>query len=367
MSELFTLPVFDIQSMLRGLDDVKGLSRVDLGNMLGAVNRFPGYLAESARAARVKAGNPRAFQSIVMVGIGGSGSAADVLSEWLGPRVRIPFFVVRDSVLPKFVGRDSLVVAISYSGGTWETLDVFRTAVKRGCALAGVGSGGRLAELCVGARVPFVRVPQNILPRAALGPMVGASAVLFEGFGIVKGVRASLQEAGQELAQLQGLLRAEVPSSRNAAKRLALGLRGKLPVVYSLQRMSSVGRRAKNQFAENSKVVAKYDVLPEAGHNEIVAWQGRRAGMVPVIVRDLGESRKERAVIEAFKTALVGVAGRKPLEVRTRATSELGRLLGPILFFDYVSVYLACLMGVDPSATEGIQLYRRFFSLRMRG
>jgi len=367
MSELFTFPVCDIRSMLRGLDDVEGLSRVDSGNMLGAVNRFPDYLAESAHAARVEAGNLRAYQSVVLVGIGGSGSAADVLSEWLGPRAKIPFFVVRDSILPKFVGRDSLVVAISYSGETWETLDVFRRAGRRGCALAGVGSGGRLAELCGGARAPFVRVPQNILPRAALGPMVGAGAVLLESFGVVKGVRASLQEAGRELGRLRSMVRAEVPSSRNQAKRLALGLHGRMPVVYSLQRMSSVARRAKNQFAENSKVVAKYDLLPEAGHNEIVGWQGRKTGMVPVLVRDMGESKEEKAVIEAFKTALVTVARGKPLEVRTRATSELGRLLGPILCFDYVSVYLACLMGVDPTRTEGIQQYRRFFSLRMRG
>lgn len=353
--------------MLRSLDDLEGISRVDSGNMLGAVNRFPDYLADSARVGPVEIDDSWAFQNIVLVGMGGSGSAADVLSEWLGPKVKVPFVVIRDSILPRFVGRDTLVVAISYSGETWETLNVFRKAARRGCALAGVGSGGKLAELCGGTHAPFVQVPQSILPRAALGPMVGAGAVLLESFGIVKGARAALQEAGRELARLRGLFRAEVPSSRNHAKRLALGLRGRLPFVYCLQRMSSVARRAKNQFAENSKLVAKYDLLPEAGHNEIVAWQGGDARMVPVLVRDLGESREERAVMEAFKTALVRIRGGRPLEVRARAASELGRLLGPILHFDYVSVYLACLRGVDPTPTEGIQQYRRFFSLMNRG
>jgi glucose/mannose-6-phosphate isomerase len=195
--------------------------------------------------------------------------------------------------------------------------------------------------------------------------MVGAGALLLESFGIVDDARAALQAAGRELARLRALFRAEVPRSRNVAKSLALGLQGKLPVIYSLQRMSSVARRAKNQFAENSKLYAKYDLLPESGHNEIVAWQNRDARMAPVLLRDSVESRGERAVLEAFKESLVRT-GRKPLEVRVNAVSDLGRFLGPIFCFDYVSVYLACLMGVDPTPTEGIRHYRRFFSL-MKG
>ncbi len=350
--------------MLRSLDDLERISKVDSGNMLGAVNMFPDFLFEVARVGDVPAKLSRSLDNIVLVGMGGSGSAADVLNDWLGPRLSIPVLVIRDSVLPKFAGRQTLVLAISYSGETLETLAVFRKAVRRGCALGGVASGGRLATICDSLRVPFLRVRQGMVPRAALSPMVGAGAVALESLGLVRNVRADLLKAGWELTRLCASLRAEVPGAKNVAKQVALKLNGKLPVVYCLQRMGSVAHRAKNQFAENSKLLAKYALLPEAGHNEVVAWQSRDSHAIPVLIRDTEESEQELAFVKAFKAALSSASGTRALEVRTRTFSTLGRLLGPILMIDYVSVYLALLRGVDPTPTAALQKYRQLLSSR---
>ena len=84
--------------------------------------------------------------------------------------------------------------------------------------------------------------------------------------------------------------------------------------------------------------------------------------MLPLLVRDSEESREEAAVFDSFKAALGKLGKVRLLEVRTRATSALGRLLGPVLFLDYVSVYLAFLKGVDPTPTAGIREYRRLYA-----
>ena len=346
------------------LDDPQRIPRMDPGNMLGAVNRFPDFLMDAARLGHVEVRALGSIENILLVGMGGSGSAADVLHDWLGPRMKVPMLVLRESILPKFVGPQTLLVAVSYSGETGETLAVFRKAVKRGCAVAGIGSGGTLAADCKKLGAPFLRVPQGLLPRAALAPMVGTGALLLESFGFVRRVRVELLEAARELVKLQESLRAEIPGPRNLAKKIAYELVGKVPVVYCLQRMSSVARRAMNQFAENSKVLAKYELLPEAGHNEVVAWQGRDTRAFPIIVRDNEETEGEKVVVGAFKNTLIRLGRISPLEVRTSAMSPLGRILAPILLFDYVSVYLAVQRGVDPTPTLGIQEYRRLLSVK---
>ena len=349
--------------MARSLDDLEGISKRDSGNMLGAVSRFPDLLVDAAHFTPVDVAQPKAsIENIVLVGMGGSASAADVLLDWLGDKTGIPVFVVREPTLPKFVNRKTLLIAISYSGETGETLAAFGKARERRCSLAAVTSGGRLQAICSRTGLPSLQLAAGLVPRSALSQMVGAGALILQGFGIVRGVRRSLLETGHELMSLRTMVRAEVPVSKNRAKQMALKLEDMLPVVYSLQRMSSVARRAKNQFAENSKVAAKFDLLPEAGHNEVEAWGAKSRTLVPLLVRDSEESSEERAVFAAFKAVLRNAVGVAPLEVRTEARSPLGRLLGPILFIDYVSVYLAFLRGVNPTPTQGIRHYRRLYT-----
>ncbi len=132
-----------------------------------------------------------------------------------------------------------------------------------------------------------------------------------------------------------------------------------MPAIYAFQRMSSVARRFKNQLAENSKVVAKYELLPEAAHNEVESWRSPDQSYLPLFIRDSQETAEEEMLARAFKLTIAGAGKTRPLEVRLRAETELGRLLAPILFLDYVSCYLALLRKVDPSPTLRIREYKR--------
>jgi glucose/mannose-6-phosphate isomerase len=188
--------------------------------------------------------------------------------------------------------------------------------------------------------------------------MVAASALALEALGVVGSLRGDLKAAGEELAGLRERIRASVPFSNNRAKQAASTLRGRFPAVYSLARMSSVARRFKNQLAENSKVPAKYGLLPEAGHNEVEAFPRGNRLLLPVFIRDWEETVQEKGQVDAFKATIGKTSGTRPLDVRVKAGTRLGRLLAPILFLDYVTVYLAILTAVDPTPTPRILEYR---------
>ncbi len=341
------------------LDNMELLSRLDPSNMLGAIDHFPDSLSAQTDRIVAQLRGPRDdFQNLVLMGMGGSASAGDVVLDWLRSELEIPSLVHREPQLPSFVDSRTLFVAISYSGETSETLEAFRQARGCGADLVGVGTGGRLAELCGRFRVPFITVESAIAPRAALSQLIVAVSAIIGRLGLVQSHSRELRETGRDLLVLRKRFEARTPLERNSAKRFASDLLGRLVVLYSLQRISSVARRFKNQLAENSKEIAKFDALPEACHNEIEAWRASADPALPVLIRDGGESAFETSVIEAFRSTIRSASGVRPMEILIPSRGKLSRLLAPILFLDYVSVYLALLKRVDPTPTTLIARYK---------
>ncbi len=342
------------------LDNRKTIERCDPKDMLGAVERFPEYMISqlqdySRRGTRFPHSE---LGSLVFMGMGGSASAGDLILDWLGNRISVPAIVQRDTVLPRFVGSGTLFVALSYSGDTSETLTAFREARRRGSSLVAIGTGGKLRKLSEGWNVPFLEVGSAPAPRAALGQMVVASAATLNNCGLVNDQKSEIELAAQELRQLSRKIQRQVDLDGNPAKRLALSLKSRLPTVFAFRRMASVARRFKNQLAENSKVFAKYSLLPEAAHNEIEAWHNQRFPLVPVFVRDHSESDLERDMLQRFRSTITTAGQIAPEQVRLKAQTRLGSLLSPILYLDFVSVYLAILRGIDPAGTPWIERYK---------
>ncbi|TMI07320.1 bifunctional phosphoglucose/phosphomannose isomerase [Candidatus Bathyarchaeota archaeon] len=343
------------------LDNQKAISSLDRKDMLGAVERFPEFIANQldARPLIRKISRRSVFHNIVFMGMGGSASAGDLVLDWLDNKISVPAIVHRDPALPRFVRSDTLFVTLSYSGDTRETLAAFREARKRGSTLVAIGTGGKLQKFSAEQGVPFVGVQQAPAPRAALGQMVVASAVALYEYGIIQDPRPEIRRAAGELSRLRNRILRHVPSSQNPAKHLAVSLKGHLPVIYAFRRMGSVARRFKNQLAENSKMAAKFALLPEAGHNEVEAWSNQRLPLAPIFIRDYSESEFERSVLESFRSTITRASRVTPAQVRLKASSRLGGLLLPVLYTDFVSVYLAFLRGLNPTDTPWIRYYKK--------
>jgi glucose/mannose-6-phosphate isomerase len=343
------------------LDSEKAISSYDTKDMLGAVERFPEFILTQLRTqpANERKSKGSAVRNIVFMGMGGSASAGDLVLDWLVNKVSVPAMVHRDPAIPGFVNSNTLFVAISYSGETRETLTAFREARKRGSNLVAIGTGGKLQKLSEELDVPFLAVRPAPAPRAALGQMVVATSIALHSYGIIQDPSTEIDLASRELRRLSNRIQRQVPFSENPAKRLAASLKGRLPVIYTFRRMASVARRFKNQLAENSKMVAKYGLLPEAGHNEIEAWFKPRLPLAPIFIRDYSESASEQSMLKSFRSTITKASRITPAQVRLKAHTPLGELLSPVLYLDFVSVYLAFLGGLDPTETPWIRLYRK--------
>ena len=258
--------------------------------------------AETDLSAFAADGRPRA---IVVVGMGGSGLAGEMLNAMAGLSSPVQVVVSQAERLPGWVGAADAVVAVSCSGSTPETLAIATEAARRGCRLAGIGAvGSPLHRIAEQARAPFVPVvspglprgsaegvsspeptlrggaggsspPEPTLPRSMLWAVAVPLLVMAERIGVARIGSDVYELAASRLEEVSHQCRPASESFVNPGKSLALDLVGELPMVWGTSVLSAVAaRRFASQLQENAKYPATYGVLPEAAHSQVAAFDG---------------------------------------------------------------------------------------------
>ena len=339
------------------LDDWRRFGTVDRSDLLGRVESFAADLKQGWQAARKAAPGfrkgGRYVSSVLVAGMGGSAISGEIVADAFRPGLPVPMSVVQDYALPAFARRETLVIVSSYSGGTEESLAMFEDALKRGCRVVGVTSGGTLKARLKEEGLPCFDLPGGIQPRAAmpflLPPVVEALSRV-ELIAPEAAVEEAIAVAG-EVARACGR---ERPLRQNRAKRMAEALAGGTPVVFAEGVLRSAALRWRTQFNENPKIIARDDVFPASNHNDINAWVSdpRAKDFHAVLLRDPGaHPRSAKRAELTKKIALKGNAG-AILEYVAVGKSALARAVSAVVMGDLVSVYLAIRMGVDPTPVD---------------
>ena len=364
------------------LDDVAALDAGDPSQMLRAVASSASQIRMAVTASREaglatvsELGRPRA---VVVAGMGGSGISGDVLAAVAGTASPVPFYVHRGYGLPAWVGAADLVVAVSCSGGTEETLSATDETIRRGVPLVGVGRlESPLARRCEMARAPLVPVTMQVGPRATLWGLATPLLVLAARLGLADlgNGDEQLERAAERLEQIAELCRPDREVFVNPAKSLALDLAGTLPMIWGSGQVGPVAAyRMMCQLAENAKYPSVPGALPEAHHNQVVALDGLLAGgaadhdifrdrvedespvRLRLVLLDDEPEQTSRAEISDEIAQARGVAVTR---LRTEGASAVERLASIVGLIDYASVYLALAQGIDPTPVAPIDALKQ--------
>jgi len=335
--------------MMINLDDREALARLDPGGMLAILEDF----SEQCRAALelepsipVDLSGP---ERMITTGMGGSAIVGDLLERL----IELPVTANRGYRLPPLDER-SLVIGISYSGNTEETLSTVELALKRGIRLLLVSSDGELEQLAYEHNVPLIKVPGGLQPRAALGYLLLPLLRLLSLAGLFS--EGELLRLPDFLNKIGARWGRAIPLEDNWAKRLAQGLYGKIPLIYGVEGTTDVAAlRWKTEINENGKQPAFWNYFPELNHNEIVGFE--RADLLPnmrvILLRSALDQQRNRARLEITKLSLKE-RGIEYEEAWAAGEGRLEQLLSLIHLGDFVSVYLALLNGVDPTPIRPI-------------
>jgi glucose/mannose-6-phosphate isomerase len=327
-----------------------------------AVRGLPEQLADAHEgAAALDPGalpRPDEIDHVVVCGMGGSGISGDVLAAVAGECLPCPVLAWKHYRLPGFVGPRSLVFAVSYSGGTEETVAMARDALGRGARVVAVTCGGALGELAAEHGAVHVRCPSGYQPRAALGALVAPLFVALYRMGMLPEAHAWLVKAQEQLARRRDACAPEVTGPANPARELARHIDRTVPLVYGGGPLGGVAAyRWKCDVNENAKAPALWNVYPELDHNEICGW-GQHGDVTRQIVSIVelrhGFEPPEVGARFAATRDIVGETVHQVLEVEAEGEGELAQLLDLMYLGDWTSCYLALDSDVDPGPIPAI-------------
>jgi glucose/mannose-6-phosphate isomerase len=187
---------------------------------------------------------------------------------------------------------------------------------------------------------------------------------------------AVLESAAALLEDVAHRCRPDSEPFVNPAKRIALDLAGDVPLVWGSSPLAETAAyRMCCQLNENAKYTGVYGALPEANHNQVMAFDGFFArgasaadpddffrdraedaehGLHLVVLRD-SEEHPQTAKRRAASVEMARDRGVAVTEIAAEGTHPLERIATMIALADYVTVYLAITLGADPTPVPAIQ------------
>ncbi|HIP85718.1 MAG TPA: SIS domain-containing protein [Pyrodictium sp.] len=280
---------------------------------------------------------------VVVCGMGGSGCIGDYLASLVAVYGGVPVFTVKSYKLPAWVGENDLVVAVSFSGETLETLHCFREALARRALVYVVAGGGKLLREARGANVPATQIVKGPAARASFVQLFYATLEPLVRFGLVKVPKEHIFESIDVLGQVDDV-------ARFARDALNATGNAKLYAFVSCSPFESLAIRAKNEVCENAKIGAIDWFLPESFHNDIEgSLEDVEASIVAFIHDDIC-SRMVKTLSE--------VVGAPIYSIELRGKTPLAKLMWGTLFAGLFSLLLASKHSVNPMETARIKAFR---------
>lgn len=341
------------------LNDLEFMRGLDRENMLGEIDGLPDQLARAYEIGMTSGVSLAPDVSrVVIAGLGGSAIGADLLASYVSDSCPVPVLVHRDYGLPAFArGRETLVICSSHSGNTEETLDAFDAALKNGCSILAVCTGGELAKRAQAANLPVIQFEHKGQPRAAVGYSFGILLAVFVKLGLIPDQSALVAGAVDAMKKSQEHLRADVEAVHNPAKRYAGQLMGRWVTVFGAGLFAPVARRFKGQINELAKAAANFEFIPEADHNTLAGTIHPADVLMPhtmnLFLRAPSDHPRNRLRLDLTKQIFM-LEGPNTDFLDARGDTPLAHMWTMILFGDYMAYYLAIAYGVDPTPVDAL-------------
>ena len=344
------------------LDDVNVIRQRDPSGALAAVKALP----EQARFEPVIEGDVerREVTNIVLAGMGGSALAADMVKALLKDTIGVPIEVVKGYDLPAYVGWSTLVVTLSHSGNTEETLECYRQARHKGSLLAVMATGGSLFEWAENDGIVRSRVPAGAQPRMSTVYHLRVLLKLLQEFGLTNAVvYDEVAGASDWLAHWLQEWAVERPLEHNYAKQLAERTVGKTPLFYGGDLTAPIAYKWKISWNETAKNVSFYNQYPEFSHNEFMGWTSHPVEK-PFAVFDIQSSFERPRIAERMSLTDSMLSGKRPKAsvITLECESLVRQFLWGLALADMTSIYGAILNGVDPTPVGLIEKFKASLS-----
>lgn len=338
------------------LDDINVIKQYDPGDVLSGVLNIP----EQARYEVVVhegSNQRRDFKNIVIAGMGGSALAADMVRVLTAGWLHLPLEVVKGYDLPGFVGEETLVIAVSHSGNTEETLSCYRQALDKKSCLAVMSTGGELIKRANNDNITYAQIPAGAQPRMSTVYHLRGLLKLLQHFWVIDGDLYN-QVAGSA-DWLEGEIShwtPAVPEKNNLAKQIAKMTIGKTLVIFGGELTWPLAYKWKISWNESAKNLAFSNQYPEFNHNEFIGWSSHPVEK-PFTVFDIRSNLERARIRERMELSDRLLSGKRPKAhvLELQGNTLMQQLLWGLVLADAASIYTAILNCVNPEPVHLIE------------
>lgn len=289
-------------------------------------------------------------KNFIVCGMGGSHLAADLIKAQ-NPSLNL--IVHHDYGLPVLADslNNYLIIISSYSGNTEEVIDGFNEAIDKGLPVACVSTGGKLLELAVEYKKPYIRMPDTgIEPRSALGfSMVSLLKLMKEERALLE-IKKIADDIDMDKAEKEG-------------KILAGKLKNFIPIIYASTRNEPVAYNWKIRFNETGKIPSFFNTFPELNHNEMVGFDGEKKTekLLKNFYFIFLENKTDHPRILLRMEILKGIFKKKGFSLETlqfEGKNIREKIFFSLLIADWTAYYIAEQYGLEAQETEIINKFK---------
>ena len=295
------------------------------------------------------------IQSIMILGMGGSAITGLLISEILKQTIKQPIFINQNYEIPKWVNKNTLVIASSYSGNTEETLIACKKCIEKKCKIIGFTTGGELLELLKKMNYnDYVKMPTGLQPRAAIGYSFTMMIKLLNNITLVDDdIIDDLKNSIKTLTKKTK----EYSTKNSRAYSIAEKIYNKNSIIYAEDGIFNIiAYRLKCQLAENSKILSFNNIIPEMNHNEIEAFTEKtklQKNLLLIWIDDTINSKNKERIKITSKVLETKVENQISITIKD-SNNQLLHYLNYINLVDWISYHCAILNNVDPAIIPNI-------------
>lgn len=348
------------------LDNRDEILKLDVSNALGSIEQLGSqvqHIWELAQGIQFD-DSYRQVSQVVVAGMGGSALGTHVIQTVFKEELKVPVIIAPDYTVPHFVDEHTLVIASSYSGTTEETLAAAADAHAKGAKIAGITSGGKLAEWLKEHNYPALVFeptynPCNS-PRMALGYSVFGQIALFAKAGLLNVGQAEYEQVLAAIADAQLKSALSVSQDQNLAKVLAFQMVKRIPVVLVAEHLEGVAHVFANQLNENAKTFSEYRVVPELNHHLMEGLQfpeTNESTLLWLSVRsELYQGQNQRRV--ELTEQVLDQNHIEFVTYNTTGRTKLEQAFELLVLGSYTSYYLALLNNQNPTPNPWVDWFK---------
>jgi glucose/mannose-6-phosphate isomerase len=305
---------------------------------------------------------------ILVNGMGGSSLGAYMVKAIFAKELKVPFSVESGYVLPGYVDKDTLYIIISYSGTTEEPISTYEEAKKRGAKILVIAEDSPktvLYNLVKKEKIPgYIFTSTNNpsgQPRLGVGYTVFGIIALLMRTNLISINENEIKKYVNNLKSASKNLAVSKPTKNNAAKKIAIAMVGRTPILVGAEHLTGNLHALRNQINECAKQFSAYLTLPDLNH---YAMEGlinpklnKKNLLFLFIDSDLYHPRVQmRAKLTKQVVAKNGI---KVISHKLRGATKLEQALEMLQLGSWISYYLGIANSVDPVKIPWVDWFKK--------